>query len=821
MPAAETARLIASLELQDKNFTRGLKQVERGVGRVDKKLGAFSGAINRTAIRAIDSLVARAADVPGAVISAAVEQESAITGIAKTINGDISDIVDDLKRLSTETGSTFTELAGIAELGGAMGIAKDDVAAFTEQVAILGATTDVTVEDAATALGQLQNVIGLTGDEFDNFAASLVDLGNKGASTESQILEIAKRSGGAAKLFGIAKDETLGWASAVANLGLQEELAGTGLQNLFIKSMPAFIKGNKTLQSVTGKTAKELKRAWEEDASGALQGFIADLSELSEGDRLAAIQKLYGKGSGLTRILLGLTGDTDNLTDSLNIGTKAWEDATAAQAEADKRFATSEFAFKRLNNTVNLAAATIGTELLPVLVDLAEEGMAWLNEPATQKALKTFAVDLGKGVRGLAGIITSVDWGSIAGFLGTAAGFAGQLVTWFAKMPGWAQAFLVGGFVATKLPIVGDILSEAAKGLIKGVLGINAGVVNVNGPVAGMGGAAGGAAAGAGKVARIANAVKILGAVTIAGASIALLAQQIGTFVEGVGRDQQALQEKVNATTRQGFKATVANLEATSAGLAKLSGLDEILASVTGGGQITENFEMAADRIVKAQGLTRTDTLAALRALSAAQKQARELNLKTPGLDASIVTLTNRLNAEQQSTTNAINNAKSIASRENDATRTRVEQVAVKAQATANAVKNAQSIASRENSAQKAELANIKNVTVTGDAQQKAAIIAQTAVTAVGNMLSIGQSMSQVLAAGSTTSAVNVNAAATRGVAPPITSAIYSIGASIRAAIFAARPVIQSTNVVNNYTRTQRTGATSGSRNGTSYSGYR
>ena len=52
-----------------------------------------------------------------------------------------------------------------------MGIAKDDLAAFTEQVAILGATTDVIVEDAATALGQLNNVIGVTGDEFDNFAA--------------------------------------------------------------------------------------------------------------------------------------------------------------------------------------------------------------------------------------------------------------------------------------------------------------------------------------------------------------------------------------------------------------------------------------------------------------------------------------------------------------------------------------------------------------------------------------------------------------------------------------------------------------------------
>ena len=69
------------------------------------------------------------------------------------------------------------------------------------------------------------------------------------------------------------------------------------------------------------------------------------------------------------------------------------------------------------------------------------------------------------------------------------------------------------------------------------------------------------------------------------------------------------------------------------------------------------------------------------------------------------------------------------------------------------------------------------------------------------------QSAGQVMAQGRTTGAVNVNASATRGVAPPIVSTLYSSGIASSAAIWAARPVIQSTNVVNNYTRTQRTGS--------------
>ena len=44
-------------------------------------------------------------------------------------------------------------------------------------------------------------------------------------------------------------------------------------------------------------------------------------------------------------------------------------------------------------------------------------------------------------------------------------------MTWFTKMPDWAQAFLIGGFAVTKLPVIGSIVSELGKGLIKGVLG--------------------------------------------------------------------------------------------------------------------------------------------------------------------------------------------------------------------------------------------------------------------------------------------------------------------------------------------------------------
>ena len=318
------------------------------------------------------------------------------------------------------------------------------------------------------------------------------------------------------------------------------------------------------------------------------------------------------------------------------------------------------------------------------------------------------------------------------------------------------------------------------------------------------------------------NAVRILGAVTIAGGSIALLAETFKGFATTVGESQADLLDKVNATSKQGFKETIANLQATNEGIRNMNPLENVLAGIFGGSEITKNFEDAAGRIVaefKTGTLTRGEMLQALAAL----KETRDTNpeVELPGVESAIKLLTAELknpragtdpkgkaNTASAATTGAaaalallrrkgflqaagtvpLKTPPPVPARRAGPTVADFKALQAKQQATKNAIENAKSISSRENSAQKSEIARTK---------QAAATAGRT-----------------------TTSAVNTNAAATRGVAPPITAAVYAIGASLAATIWAARPVIQSTNVVNNYTRTQRTGSTSGSRDSSrGYSG--
>jgi TP901 family phage tail tape measure protein len=579
MATADTARLVAELGLKDK-LSAGLDKAIGKVGKFESRIDRLGAHVSRglgSAARNTERAIVVGLTGAAAGLTYAVKQatdaESAIAGIAKTVNGDISSVVDGLKNLSNTIPVSFGELAGIAELGGAMGIAKADLVEFTRQVAILGTTTNVSVEDAATALGQMANVIGLTGKEFDNFAAALVDLGNKGSSTEAQILEIARRSGGAAKLIGVAKDATLGWAAAAANLGLNEELAGTALQRFFVTSQTLISAGGadlRTFAKISGKTAAQFKKAFAKDATGALTDFLEGLGEMSKGKRIAAVQDLFGKGTGLTRLILGLSDSIDkNLTPSLNTSTTAWEQATAAQVEADKRFATSASNFKTLRNNIDNAAATIGANLLPVLVELSKEATTWLADPKTQAAIKTFGKDLAVGAREAVKWLKSLDWNAIGNSLKTAAGFGKGLVDAFLAAPPWLQQFLTAGFVANKFTggAIGGIIGELGKGLVKGVLGMNAGVVNINAGVVNGGGVPGGKAGKPGGIPGILSLAVPLAAIAASigpdpggSSSNADVAQQIFTLKRTIEDTSRKNANEISANGRETNRELIARL---------------------------------------------------------------------------------------------------------------------------------------------------------------------------------------------------------------------------------------------------------------------
>lgn len=521
---AETAKLVAELSLKDK-LTPGVnkalgsvQRLEKGVGRIGSGAGQLSAGLARAGTIIGGAVVTGLA---GAA-KASIDFEDAFQGVVKTVDeadlksagSSFEQLSRSIRDLATDIPVSANELAGIAESAGALGIKAKDIESFTKTVALLSVTTNVAADDAATALGQLGNVIGLTGDDFDNFGATLVDLGNKGASTEAEILEITRRSGAAANLIGLAKDATVGWAAAAANLGLNQELAGTALQNFYLKTQLAISGpgGLKKVAAVAGVTGKQFKRAFEKDASGALETFVKGLRKMPAEARLKTVMDIFGKGSGLTRLILGLADSVDtNLTPALDNATTAWEQNTALSAEAEKRFKTVKSSLQLLRNGLTEAAITIGEGFTPALARSAGKLSEFLKQDANKSALKNIGEDIGKA-------IDKIEWDQVlkgarefVDILKIALDYAKRMFDAVNALPTEIKAAglgflalnklsggLIGGGIGNIVGGIGETLFKSLGAKIPGIGGAFVQPVFVtNMPVGGLGGAAGGVAGAA------------------------------------------------------------------------------------------------------------------------------------------------------------------------------------------------------------------------------------------------------------------------------------------------------------------------------------
>ena len=247
---------------------------------------------------------------------AAIEYESAITGVYKTVDGtdeQLAAISDEIMEMSTEMPATTTEIAAVAEAAGQLGIATGDITSFTQTMINMGEATNLTADEAATALAKFANIAGTSASDYNRLGSVIVDLGNNFATTEADITRMATRLASAGTLAGLSEPEILALAAAMSSVGIEAEAGGTAMTQTLSGIEQAVANGGEKLEKyaeISGMTAKEFADAWENDAISALTSFIAGLGRLNE----------QGESAVLTLTDLGLTGvNQSNMLQSLGL----------------------------------------------------------------------------------------------------------------------------------------------------------------------------------------------------------------------------------------------------------------------------------------------------------------------------------------------------------------------------------------------------------------------------------------------------------------------------------------------------------------------
>ncbi|WP_247936353.1 phage tail tape measure protein [Streptococcus oralis] len=338
----------------------------------------------------------------GMVTQAAVDYESAFAGVKKTVDETATvsykNLSDGIRQMAKELPASAVEIANVAEVAGQLGIKAEDILTFSRTMIDMGESTNLSAEEAATAIAKIANILGLTSDEYGRFGASVVDLGNNFATTERDIVEMTNRLAAGGKLAGLTAPDILGLATAMSSVGIEAEAGGTAMtQTLTAIGNAVSLTGKgaaddlNLIAKTAGMTSEEFQQAWKEKPVVALQSFIKGLKDAQDkGVNMNAILAQLGMtGIRQSNMLKSLALASDKMGDAVDRSNKAWKENTALTNEANKRYETTESQLKMFKNQVTDLAIEFGGPLLKALRDGLTAAKPWIDTLA--KMAKQFS----------------------------------------------------------------------------------------------------------------------------------------------------------------------------------------------------------------------------------------------------------------------------------------------------------------------------------------------------------------------------------------------------------------------------------------------
>lgn len=350
---------------------------------------AFSGL--EKAAQASFKSIAFMAGTAGAGISAGLfgsihagsEFESAFAGVKKTVNAtseELAQMRDDIRQMAKEEiPMTAAELSAIAESGGQLGIHNENIIDFTATMANMDVATNLTSEEAATEFAQFANIVNMGQDKFDELGSTVVALGNNMATTEADIMSMGMRIAAAGDQINLSEADIMAYSAALSSVGIEAEAGGTAFSKMLSKLQIAVEtgKGLEDYAGVAGMTGSEFKKAFAEDATTAINAFLAGLNNTEKNGKsaIAVLEEMGLTEVRLRDTLLRASNASGMFENALQLASDAWEENTALTAEAEQRYKTLESQTQMTKNKITDLGISVYDDLRPGLT----EGIGLVN----------------------------------------------------------------------------------------------------------------------------------------------------------------------------------------------------------------------------------------------------------------------------------------------------------------------------------------------------------------------------------------------------------------------------------------------------------
>ncbi len=329
------------------------------------KLSSFG----KSATKAATLPIAAVATACGA---AAVNIDTSLTNVKKTVDG-TEEQYQQLKQAAIDFSKTnavsASQILDLQSLGAQLGFNIDELDEFSRVASGLDIATDMNAEQAASEMAQFANITKMAHNDISNYASSIVALGNNLATTESQVSSMGQRIAAAGTQTKMSQAEILGWAGAMSSLGVEAEAGGTAFSTTISTIDAAVAKGGEGLQTfakIAGMSSKEFATSWKNSATDTMVHLLS--STASAENMTLALEEMGITGIRQSDVMKRLAGNTQLVTDAINISTEGWKKNTALQTEVDNRNASMAARFEMLKNKVTAVAEEVGTPLINALL---------------------------------------------------------------------------------------------------------------------------------------------------------------------------------------------------------------------------------------------------------------------------------------------------------------------------------------------------------------------------------------------------------------------------------------------------------------------
>ncbi|UNK57162.1 phage tail tape measure protein [Pseudoxanthomonas daejeonensis] len=384
---AQLAREADKLRIAQARLAGVQERIEANKARRGEARGQFFGAAATFGVVAAASL---------APVRVAVQFETAMLGVAKQLDGardaagNLTPVYFSMARqvqqLGRELPLATNDLADMVAAGLRMGVANDEVVAFTRTAAMMADAFEMPAGQLADDMGKIAGLFQIPIPRIGELADAINYLDDRSQAKGGEIIDVMQRIGGMARALKMPAREAAALGSTFVHLGSSAEVAGTA-SNAVLRILGAATVQSKRVRSglaSLGLNADGVQASMARDATGTILSVLDKLNALNTEQRMAAATRLFGAeyGDDVAKLATGAAEYRRQL--ALVRG----EEAKGSMArEFNARLGTAGAQWEITKNRMREVSVVIGNALVPAMTRMMEtaapmiEGFAnWSRE---------------------------------------------------------------------------------------------------------------------------------------------------------------------------------------------------------------------------------------------------------------------------------------------------------------------------------------------------------------------------------------------------------------------------------------------------------